>query len=113
MRNAWEFGALGFALVGWFGVLALQRSLAASRVDGPSSPSLEEAGALELESASPRDLRRLPGIGEARALEISRERWRLRGSGESLRLESLPGVGPTTAERVARALENRPAPSGP
>lgn len=59
---------------------------------------------LELESASARELRRLPGIGEVRALEIVRERWRRRGTGEEFELAALPGIGETTAERVEEAL---------
>jgi len=58
----------------------------------------------DLQTASARALRRLPGIGEVRALEIVRERHRLRGSGVPLDLASLPGIGARTAERVAAAL---------
>jgi DNA uptake protein ComE-like DNA-binding protein len=113
MRSAWETGVLGLALVGWLGALTLQRALAARHPDASRGASVDETSAVALETSSPRELRRLPGIGEARALEIARERWRLRGSGQALRLESLPGVGPTTSERVARALEPRTTPSGP
>ncbi|MBM3991313.1 MAG: helix-hairpin-helix domain-containing protein [Planctomycetes bacterium] len=109
-------------LVGWLAVILAQavRARAPSAATAPASPwqmaesTLEaprdaSSGAaaprgFDLETASARDLRRLPGIGEVRALEIVRERHRLRGSGVPLDLASLPGIGAKTAERVAAAL---------
>ncbi len=89
-------------LVGWFVVVLAQAARDRARADvGCHAPP---GRPLRLESASPRELRRLPGIGEVRALEIARERWLRRGSGEPFDLASLPGIGATTAERVAAAL---------
>ena len=71
---------------------------------GVAAPA-PRAPATELESMSPRELRRLPGLGEVRALALANDRWRRRGSGEPLRLETLPGIGPVTALRVRQALD--------
>lgn len=101
MEKSLSDGAVLF-LVGWFVVVLAQAVRDRTQADAhfPEPPRQP----LRLESASPRELRRLPGIGEVRALELARERWRRRGLGESLDLASLPGIGATTAERVALAL---------
>lgn len=101
MQKSLSGGAALF-LVGWFVVVLAQAARDRARADvGCHAPSGQP---LRLENASPRELRRLPGIGEVRALEIARERWLRRGSGEPLDLASLPGIGATTAERVAAAV---------
>jgi hypothetical protein len=65
-----------------------------------------------LESWSGRQWRSLPGIGPALALSIQREIWRcsVESPGETasaLWLTQIPGIGPTTAKRVRRAMEQR------
>ena len=62
-------------------------------------------GPLDLQRASPRELRSLPGIGETRALAIARSRFE---DGPFVRpdeLERIRGIGPATVERVRSALE--------
>lgn len=90
------------ALVGWLAVMTAQA--ARQRSEGALAPSPSRATPWTLATASACELRRLPGIGETRALEIVRERWRRRGTGERFELASLPGIGETTARRVAEAL---------
>jgi hypothetical protein len=58
----------------------------ARRGSEEAQPALTEAG--------PRELRRLPGIGERRALDFARLRWER--SGGELRLSEVPGIGPKT-----------------
>jgi len=48
----------------------------------------------------PRALRSWPGIGETRALEIARARWRHPDDGPPLYLSQVPGIGPTTERAV-------------
>jgi hypothetical protein len=60
-----------------------------------------------LASASPRELRQLPGLGERRATASARERWRRGHAAGPPPLEDIAGIGPTIAARVARALAER------
>jgi hypothetical protein len=53
---------------------------------------------------SPRELRRLPAIGPARALAIARARWERGLSGGPEAWEDVPGIGPETVGRIRRAL---------
>ena len=52
---------------------------------------------------SPRELRRLPAIGPARAQAIARARWEegLRGGPESW--DEVPGIGPETVRSILRS----------
>jgi hypothetical protein len=61
----------------------------------------------ELRMMSPRELRRLPGIGQARARAIARERWRTRATPAVATLERVPGIGPETARQAHQWLEKR------
>ena len=72
-----------------------------------ASAALVAPEPIDLEDADPRALRRLPGIGEQRAMDIARLRWERAGRG--LRLSEVPGIGPKTE----RALEARGALSQP
>jgi hypothetical protein len=65
------------------------------------------------ERASARELRRLPGIGETRALEIVRDRWERRATGAPLEWGSIRGVGPLTERRIREALAEWTTPSQP
>jgi DNA uptake protein ComE-like DNA-binding protein len=49
----------------------------------------------------------LPGIGQARALAIARERWRSRTTPAFATLERVPGIGPETARQAREWLESR------
>lgn len=62
------------------------------------------APSLDPDRMPPRDLRRLPGIGERRALAIARARWErgLRGGPEAW--DSIPGIGPETIRRIREFL---------
>ena len=73
----------------------------ASRIPAP----LRAAPSPDPDRMPPRDLRRLPGIGERRALAIARARWDqgLRGGPESW--DAIPGIGPETVRRVRAFLE--------
>jgi hypothetical protein len=57
--------------------------------------------------ASPRELRTLPGIGEARAIAIATERWRLE-PGATRALSEVDGIGPVI-EGGVRALREHAA----
>ncbi len=80
---------------------------------GPSEAALRArvpAGFLDeaaprLTSASPRELRALPGIGETRALSIARSRHAQGPISSPDELERIRGIGPATVERVRAALE--------
>lgn len=72
----------------------------AAVVDLPASPA-----PFEPRTAAPRELRRLPGIGESRAIAIARLRWQ-RG-GEPLFLGDVPGIGESTVAEVRAWLEAR------
>ncbi len=61
--------------------------------------------------ASPRELRALPGIGEARAIAIARERWELR-PGHTRALSEVDGIGPVTEGGIRALLDHARAASG-
>jgi competence protein ComEA len=64
-----------------------------------------DEGPPRLSSASPRELRALPGIGETRALAIARSRHALGPLTSPDELERIRGIGPATVERVRAALQ--------
>jgi len=85
-----------------------------SRPLEPSASPGEEVrapfGALERPSSdpdrmSPRELRRLPGIGPTRALAIARARWELGLSGGPESWVRLHGIGPETVAAIQRHLD--------
>jgi hypothetical protein len=103
-----ESPAWGWSLAGFLAVaLALEARPSPERPPPPAAGLLEPRAEarLEIEDMSARELRRLPGVGEKRALAIAQERWRLRGSGRALVLEDVPGIGTGTASAVRSRLE--------
>jgi hypothetical protein len=62
-------------------------------------------GEVDLARSPPRVLRRLPGVGRKRALEIARLRWE-RPPGSPLELQEVHGIGPKTEARVREWLED-------
>lgn len=69
----------------------------------PLEPSLPpfEALAPDLVGAAPRALRRVPGVGERRALELARARWAHDPSTGPFDPEVARGVGPATARALS------------
>ncbi len=65
-------------------------------------------GPPELGTASPRELRALPGIGETRAVAIARSRFEDGPIARPEDLERIPGIGPATVERVRAVLGLQP-----
>lgn len=85
---------------------ALIRSEAASRPLGPGENIDPNTATLE-------DLRRLPGIGPARAAAILRERSDGGAFSGAEELSRVPGIGPATAARLAVHLSLSPSPPVP
>jgi DNA uptake protein ComE-like DNA-binding protein len=82
-------------------IVGIGRSPPASEVQASAGPRRSPP---DPERASARELRRLPGIGETRALEIVRDRWARRATGAPLEWASIRGVGPLTERRIREAL---------
>lgn len=61
------------------------------------------------ETLSTRELRRIPGVGQVRALAIARERWRSERAGEEFVLLDVSGIGPSIAGQI-RAWKADPPP---
>lgn len=57
---------------------------------------------------SPRELRRLPAIGPARALAIARARWELGLTGGPVAWDQVPGIGEETVGAIRRFLADMP-----
>ncbi len=76
-----------------------------SRIPARESPS---HAPVDLARLSPRELRSLPGIGEARALAIARECWE-RGQLDVDELDSIPSIGEGTVDRVRAWIERTEA----
>jgi len=60
-----------------------------------------------LEDWSPRELRRLPGIGETRALAITQARFERGLCTGPEALDPVPGIGPRTVEAIRAWLAQR------
>lgn len=80
---------------------------------GPASAPAVQAPAPALESAAPRELRGVPGLGERRALALVDARWRRGRADPPLFLGDVVGVGPVSEEQVARWLAALGASSAP
>lgn len=94
----------------WLDALARTERTAvrSSPEHGATGRDRAEVGVPDPASASPRELRALPGIGEARAIAIAEARWRL-PPGHSKTLSDLPGIGPVTEQRVRALLDHAAA----
>jgi hypothetical protein len=93
-------------------ILLLAGWLAADALRGPAarSPVAVPVAALpDLARMCPRELRRLPGIGENLAIAIAEARWEHRERPYPLLLTDVPGIGERTAERVRAWLAERGA----
>jgi hypothetical protein len=92
-------------LAGWLAIDVLRPS-AAGRVMGPA-----RGGPPDLTRMSPRELRRLPGIGETLAIAIAEARWEHGDKPYPLFLSDVAGIGERTAERVRQWLEEHGGPA--
>ncbi|MCZ6598463.1 MAG: hypothetical protein O7B99_12545, partial [Planctomycetota bacterium] len=70
------------------------------------APETVESWRMELDPArmSPRELRRLPGIGEKRSLNVARERWKHDPAAGPLGWSDVYGIGEITERRVLEWL---------
>lgn len=95
---------MAWLVAGWL-VVSVRLSAPDDAVDARAIESRTPARAatlpapLELDRMSPRELRVLPGIGEARALAIARACWE-RGHLSVGDLDSIPSIGEATVARV-------------
>lgn len=94
----------------WLDTLARtdRTAVRSSPEHGATGRDRAEVGVPDPASASPRELRALPGIGETRAIAIADARWRL-PPGHSKTLSDLPGIGPVTEQRVRALLDHAAA----
>lgn len=101
------------ALPAWLwllaGFVALEGARAAAPPPAPRFELGAEPPARSLARLSPRELRRLPGIGQTRALAYARLRWSSPGTPP---LEAVRGIGPVIGAAAARALDGG-APAAP
>ncbi|HVS09352.1 MAG TPA: hypothetical protein VMS76_05705 [Planctomycetota bacterium] len=59
----------------------------------------------DLTKMAPRELRRVPGIGEGHAIAIARARWQHRPGSGYLYIDDVYGIGPATRDRVRAWLD--------
>jgi hypothetical protein len=78
---------------------SLERTRAAEVPDAPAPR--------DLSALSPRELRRLPSIGEGRAIAIARARWEHSGRPGPVMLDDVAGIGPATEARVRAWLDEQ------
>lgn len=109
----------GDGIVGWAWLVIGLLAVAMVREGSVTVPTPEvgavdrlRARPIELKTATVRELRRLPGIGNRRAVQISRARWAHDPVKGVLELDDLPGIGPMTRARVESALLGRETPRG-
>lgn len=109
---AWLLALAGWMLARALVALAIPRG--ATELEAfpgeraPPLPPLVDAlrsgkNAIELSRSPPRELRRLPGIGRRRAVDLAQARFE-RGDGEPLDLQAIPGIGPKIEARVRERL---------
>lgn len=87
-------------LLVWFLAGALLGPLAGRESVGPP----RDLAPIDLVRSAPRDLRRLPGIGDRRAIDIARARWNHPPGAAELDLTDVHGIGAGTAASVRAAL---------
>jgi hypothetical protein len=93
-------------LLGWSGAEASWDWF--RRVEPAPGPAVE--GTPDPREAPPRELRRLPGLGETRALAVVRARWWHPADGPPLYLSDVPGVGSATERAVREWMEGARGP---
>lgn len=69
------------------------------------------AGARGLELDCARELERLPGVGEVRALAIAHARWAARHEDRAFVLDDVAGIGPVIAQGIRAEYERLAAES--
>jgi hypothetical protein len=101
---AWALLLAGWALSGALLDAVRQREARRSEADAAVLAILRGPveAPLDLATASPRELRRLPGIGPRRALAIADLRWE-RGPGFAL--QDVNGIGPRIEAGILAALQ--------
>ena len=86
-----------------------------TRPPDPPSVSAEEHGRwrphLDAARMPPRELRRLPGIGRSRAIDVARARWEHDPNDGPLAWSDVHGIGEKTEARVVEWLAERGADS--
>jgi hypothetical protein len=89
------------AAIGWLaGSLPLAR-----RAEVASEPLPAQPVPPDLSRMAPRELRRVPGIGEGHAIAIARARWQHRPGSGPLYIDDVYGIGPATHDRVRAWLD--------
>ena len=108
----------GDGIVGWLWLVIGLLAVAMAREGAVTEPPTEIGAAegltarpIDLKTATVRELRGLPGIGNRRAVQISRARWEHDPETGVLELDDLPGIGPITRARVEKALVRKDPPS--
>jgi len=94
MAHAWIWFA-----VGWLTSTLLIEDVERASLRAPRAAThmaLPDAAIPSFERMTVRDLRRLPGIGDARAVAIARARWERGLRGGPHALEEVAGIGPAT-----------------
>jgi len=104
-KRAASLSGWGWLIIGVLAVSMIRSSLERAPVPARTAVEGLEQNPIDLSTATVRELRRLPGIGNRRAVQVTRARWEHDPSNGALRLGDLPGIGPVTEERVGRSLE--------
>ena len=95
----------GWLIIGVLSVSMIRSSGERAPVPAQTAVQGLEQHPIDLSTATVRELRRLPSIGNRRAVQVTRARWEHDLNDGTLSLGDLPGIGPVTEERVKRTLE--------
>ena len=97
------------AAIGWIaGNLPLAPRAEVASVSDAGRPAPHD-----LTRMAPRELRRVPGIGEGHAIAIARARWEHPPDAGPLYLDDVYGIGPAIHDRVRAWLDRAGAARGP